>query len=169
MMILQGFVSWEWLWHKWPCSPIFRPLNTMWKLSLQVVQSIATNKVCEGYVFTSICHSVHRGVSVSVHAGIHTPIPGTRGRHLSPEQTPPRPELDTPRARGTHPQTRDRHPFQGRHPPGQTLWEQTPPRSRHPPSTVHAGRYGQQASGAHPTGMHTCFFSFSKQISEIKK
>ena len=26
-----------------------------------------------------------------------------------------------------------------------------------PPCTVHAGRYGQQASSAHPTGMHTCF------------
>ena len=25
-----------------------------------------------------------------------------------------------------------------------------------PPGTVHAGRYGQQAVGTHPTGMHTC-------------
>ena len=25
---------------------------------------------------------------------------------------------------------------------------------------VHAGRYGQQAGGTHPTGMHTCFFKF---------
>ena len=24
------------------------------------------------------------------------------------------------------------------------------------PHAVHAGRYGQQASGTHPTGMHTC-------------
>ena len=32
-----------------------------------------------------------------------------------------------------------------------------PPRSRHPPpGAVHAGRYGQQAGGTHPTGMHTC-------------
>ena len=28
-------------------------------------------------------------------------------------------------------------------------WEQTPPRA------VHAGRYGQQTGGTHPTGMHT--------------
>ena len=50
------------------------------------------------------------------------------------------------------------HP--GIHPP-----EQTPPRSRHPPGVdtpmhphcaVHAGRYGQQAGGTHPTGMHSC-------------
>ena len=26
------------------------------------------------------------------------------------------------------------------------------------PGAVHAGRYGQQAGGTHPTGMHTCFF-----------
>ena len=24
------------------------------------------------------------------------------------------------------------------------------------PEAVHAGRYGQQAGGTHPTGMHTC-------------
>ena len=30
-------------------------------------------------------------------------------------------------------------------------------RGRHPPpGAVHAGRYGQQAGGTHPTGMHTC-------------
>ena len=28
--------------------------------------------------------------------------------------------------------------------------------ARHPPCAVHAGRYGQQAGGTHPTGMHTC-------------
>ena len=28
-----------------------------------------------------------------------------------------------------------------------------------PQCTVHAGRYGQQASGTHPTGMHTCYLS----------
>ena len=26
-----------------------------------------------------------------------------------------------------------------------------------PPGAVHAGRYGQQAGGTHPTGMHSCF------------
>ena len=36
--------------------------------------------------------------------------------------------------------------------------ELTPPsRSRHPPGAVHAGRYGHQAGGTHPTGMHTCW------------
>ena len=50
-------------------------------------------------------------------------------------------------------------------PPGA---DKPPPRSRHPlpgsrhpppphPRAVYAGRYGQQAGGTHPTGMHTCF------------
>ena len=35
----------------------------------------------------------------------------------------------------------------------------TPPTRNTPPGlgTVHAGRYGQQAGGTHPTGMHSCF------------
>ena len=43
-------------------------------------------------------------------------------------------------------------------------WEQTPPpRSRPPweqtpPPPVHAGRYGQQAGGMHPTGMQSCYW-----------
>ena len=70
------------------------------------------NEVCEGYIFTRVCHSVHGGVSVSVHAGIPPP----------PEQIP---------------QEQTRHP---------------PPKSNSP-DAVHAGRYGQQADGMHPTGM----------------
>ena len=32
-----------------------------------------------------------------------------------------------------------------------------PPRDQvHPSRAVHAGRYGQQAGGTHPTGMHSC-------------
>ena len=51
-------------------------------------------------------------------------------------------------------------------PPGADTPEQTPP------STVHAGRYGQQAGSTHPTGMHTCFlktkgpFTINKSGSE---
>ena len=32
----------------------------------------------------------------------------------------------------------------------------SPPGADTPPGAVHAGRYGQQAGGTHPTGMHTC-------------
>ena len=49
-------------------------------------------KLGQGYVFTGICDSVNRGVSASVHAGIHTP----------PEQTPP-PGADTPLGADTPP------------------------------------------------------------------
>ena len=68
---------------------------------------------CEGYVFTPVCHSVHRGVGLPQcilgyqPPGADTP-PGTR--HPL-EQTPP--EQGIP---------------QSRHPP-----EQTPPGTRHPP------------------------------------
>ena len=56
----------------------------------------------------------------------------------------------TPRTRCT--------PWEQVHPP-----DQVPPgpgtspgRYTHPPGAVHAGRYGQQAGGTHPTGMHSC-------------
>ena len=51
----------------------------------------STNEVAERkrYVFTPVCHSVHRVVSAPVHPGIHTPL----GRHhpgqTTPRQTPP--------------------------------------------------------------------------------
>ena len=59
--------------------------------------------------------------------------PGTRGRH--PPSGP-----GTPR------------PLEQTSPPGTGTF----PRCRHPPSAVHAGRYGQQAGGTHPTGMQSC-------------
>ena len=84
------------------------------------------NEVCEGYVFTHVCHSVHRGGSVPLHTGIHPPGPeaGTPQK-----QIPPRPEAGTPRSR---------------HPP-----DQTPPGADPPgpeagtpsPGAVLTGRY----------------------------
>ena len=57
----------------------------------------------QGNIFTPVCHSVHRGVSASVHAGI--PPPQSR----PPRSSPPR--ADTPPSEpGTPPGTR--------HPPG---------------------------------------------------
>ena len=45
------------------------------------------NEVCEGYVFTPVCHSVHRGGLPQCMLGC---TPGTIGRHSPPqEQTPP--------------------------------------------------------------------------------
>ena len=74
----------------------------------------------QGNIFTLVCHSVHRGVSASVHAG----IPHPPGADTPWEQTPPGAVTptgaDTPLAADTPRQQT---------PP----WQQTPPRSRHPP------------------------------------
>ena len=46
-------------------------------------------------------------------------------------------------------------------PPGkqtpQRPWQGDPP-TRRPPCPVHAGRYGQQAGGMHPTGMQFLYY-----------
>ena len=55
------------------------------------------------------------------------------------------------------PQTRCRHP------PRPEADPPKPPRTRgrhSPPGAVHAGRYGQQEGGTHPTGMHSCSLNF---------
>ena len=56
------------------------------------------------------------------------------------DQTRPPPGPDTPRTRPTQDQT--------------SIGLDPPPH----PAAVHAGRYGQQAGGTHPIGMHTCGF-----------
>ena len=64
--------------------------------------------------------------------------------HLHQEQTPPW-GADTPQGADTH------------------------PRSREPPGAVHVRRYGQQAGGTHPTGMHTCSkkSSMDKSVTSV--
>ena len=63
-------------------------------------------KLRKDYVFTPVCHSVHRGVSPPVHAGIHPPLGRpSLGRH-------------TPLSR--HPTWADTAPPPRADPPGQT-------------------------------------------------
>ena len=70
--------------------------------------------------------------------------------------TPPRPEADPLGPEASTPRTT------GRQPP-----RADPSRADTPFSTVHAGRYGQQAGGMHPTGMHTCcIVKFNKTLKE---
>ena len=57
----------------------------------------------------------------------------------------------TPRTRGRHPAGADTTSVADT--PSGT---EPPPREQTPSCAVHAGRYGQQAGGTHPTGMHTC-------------
>ena len=82
-------------------------------------------KLRQGYVFTSVFDSVHRGGLPQCTLGYHPP-----GADTPLEQAPH--QTRYPSRSGTHP------------------W------SRHPLCTVHAGRYGQQTGGMHPTGMQSC-------------
>ena len=101
-------------------------------------------KLGQGYVFTGVCDSVHRGRLPQCMTGIPPPW----------EQTPPL-GADPPGSR---------RPPGSRQPPGaEPPQEQAPPRSRASPGAdtplgadtpqYHAGRYGQRAGGTHPTGM----------------
>ena len=94
-----------------------------------------TNKVCEGYVFTPVCHSVHGG-SVCPSACWNT-TPATRGRHpLGPEADPPGAEADTI--------TWDQRQTPPPGPEADTLQEQTPPGSGHPPMQCMLGDTGNK-------------------------
>ena len=99
----------------------------------------------QGNIFTPVCHSVHRGWSASVHAGIpHPPPPG-------PGPTPPSPRSRPPGTR--HPPRNQAAPLG----PGPPPRDQATHRSRPcPPGAKHAGKYGQRAGGTHPTGMQSC-------------
>ena len=66
-----------------------------------------------------------------------------------PGQVHPPPQQVHPRA-GT--------PLRAGTPPPQGRYT---PLGRYPPRAVHAGKYGQQAGGTHPTGMHSCLKLFS--------
>ena len=98
------------------------------------------NEVCEGFVFTGVCP---RGVCLPEYILGYTIPPGgdPPGRHL--EDNPQEDTRNTPRHTPQEDTRKNSSPFpQGRHPT---------------PRAEHAGRYGQQAGGTHPTGMHTCF------------
>ena len=145
-------------------------------------------KICENYIYQGVNNYrpqrswgkvmfLHVSVILFTRGGLPHCMLGYPLEQTSWEQTPPRtrqpPGADN--LLGADPQTR--HP-PDQHPPGaDTPWEQTPPRpctpqSRHPPeaeppplSVVHAGRYGQQAGGMHPTGMQSCYFGGSLNLT----
>ena len=76
--------------------------------------------------------------------------------------TPTLPSRYTPLGRYTPPRSRYTPPWEGT-PPSRY----TPPGQVHPPGAVHAGRYGQQAGGTHPTGMHSSLFFFLAMITRV--
>ena len=121
------------------------------------------NEVWGKLIFSEACvkNSVHRGVSV--HARIQHPPWG----HTSLTRHPPDQAhaLDQASSRpGTHPldQALPRPGTSGpgtpwtRHPKDQALPRPGTHLDQAPPDAEHAGRYGQQVDGMHPTGMQSC-------------
>ena len=82
-------------------------------------------------------------VKNSVHKGGVVPGQAPPGRY-TPQQVPPR----------------QVHPWAGTPPTGTPPGKVTPqgPLADTPHRAVHAGRYGQQADGTHPTGMHSWLY-----------
>ena len=115
----------------------------------------------QGYVFTRVCDSVHRG---GLRAGRP---PWTRENPPSKEEPPwagkPPGPGRTPRA-GKPPQTRDQgeppHPPDQADPPGT---RQTPPPDQADTPGKQTPEYGLRAAGTHPTGMYSCFLLYSSR------
>ena len=123
----------------------------------------------QGNIFTPVCHSVHRGGSASMHAGIPPPLDQTPpwDQAAPPRiRPPPRDQADPPQIRpplgpGRPPRTRQTPPDQTPPPQDQAdppgTW-QTPPWDLVdlPPPGKQTPAYGLRAAGTHPTGMHSC-------------
>ena len=132
------------------CSLVVRLSN----VSLRFIYYRPQRSCGQGNIFTPVCHSVHRGVSASVHAGIPPPdqTPGTRYTPPGPDPpgpvAPPQDQVHAPRTR--HPPG-NRHTLWTRHPttadtphldtplgPGTPPWDQLYPQTRHtPPEQIH--------------------------------
>ena len=130
----------------------------------------------QGYVFTRVCDSVHRGV---LQAGrtppdqadhLPSPPPGRReepptpGRETLPgpgrphppsrREEPPLGQAGRPPSRRETPQQEGEPPKQeGGTPPGQAG---RPPPDQADPRRKQIPEYGLRAAGMHPTGMHSC-------------
>ena len=97
----------------------------------------------QGYVFTGVCDSVHRGGSGKEipPAGWRTPPPLRAGWRTPPagRRTPQRGWMENP-------------------PPG---WMENPPPSwkENPPIRKQTPANGLRSAGTHPTGMHSCITS----------
>ena len=113
----------------------------------------------QGYVFTCVCDSVHRG---GLRAGRTPPQQGDpsplAGRTNPPGQEEP-PRDQTLPWQGEPPPGRENPPWAGRTPPPGTRppWQGEPPPGTRPPDGKQTPPYGLQAAGTHLTGMHSSF------------
>ena len=102
-------------------------MNSGWSIFTERKRSCG-----QGYVFTRVCDSVHKGGSASLHAGYHPPEGGT-----PPGRRSPRKETPTHQGRRYPPRRRPllgrRHPRGRRHPQKEAPpWEGGTPRKETP-------------------------------------
>ena len=119
----------------------------------------------QGYVFTRVCDSVHRGgfSRQGEPPGWETTTPTP---HPPRDQAPPRTRQTTPPGWETNP-PRDQAepPPAGRPPPPGP--GRPPPAGRPPPREADF-RIRSTSGGTHPTGMHSCKFSFDCRYRQSK-
>ena len=148
-------------WEIWTTSGRYA---SYWNAILLHDSLLPAMKFGQGYVFTGVCDSVHRGGTWpgTPPRTRYTPLgAGTPQDQVPPSQAHPPDQVHTPSQEpqtrytphprpGTPPGTRYTPPWPGTPPPRPG----TPPRDQvHPPGP---GRYGLRAGGTHPTGMQSC-------------
>ena len=121
---------------------------------------LPANEVCGKVIFLHLFVILFTGEGVCLSACWDTTPPSPGSRPPSGPGIPSRsrcpPQEQTSRDQA-HPQTLPPRNQDQAHTPGtRHPWDQASPGSRHPLGAEHAGRYGQQAGGTHPTGMHAC-------------
>ena len=119
----------------------------------------------QGNIFSSVCQEFCSQVG---YLGRYTRQAGTRLRQVHPPgqvhpRAAPPPQAGTPPQTGTLPPPGRYIPPRQVHP-----LDRYTPRAGTPPRAVHAGKYGQQVGGTHPTGMHSCSRIYSIQYKPIK-
>ena len=117
-------------------------------------------KLGQGYIFTSVCDSVHRGVCLSACWDTTLWTRHPPGSRHPPDQTPPLDQAPPDQAPPDQAPPRAGTPRPGTPPDQAPPRPGTPQPGSPPPSAEHAGRYGQRAGGTHPTGMQSCVVIF---------
>ena len=127
-----------------PCQASWQVLLFIGYIPLCYIVTARKWSLGQGNIFISVCQEFCPQGGVCLSACLDTtPLPGPPGTRHPPEQATLWSRHPTPGTRYPH------HPLAGTPRPG------TPP-----PGAEHARRYGQQATGAHPTGMQSCYLFF---------
>ena len=85
----RGVCLWSWRWGVHVVYAEIHPLCPV-HAGIHATVLLPTNEVCKGYVFTRVCHSVHRGCLSQCMLGYHPPgADPTRSKPPSPGADPP--------------------------------------------------------------------------------